>query len=202
MSHTLHREGTSHDLRDDYIVLMMSAKGINEKGAAAKLRRFLKIARKHGAVNLGDMKTGSLTGAGIAVVADRARNRSILQAVFSDISKVRAVLRDIRRAKLGLSVTVTGLVAPIHKACGNKPHTVAHSLGIWGNRRRLPRAEVLPIITMCGHGLVSAQLVEKMAAEVRAGRCSPEQAALKLSRPCVCGSFNPKRTARLIGKLQ
>jgi len=124
MSHTLHREGSRRDLRDDYIVLMMAAKGINERGAAAKLRRFVRIARRHGAVNFGDMKAGSRT--------ERTRNHSIMQAVFTDIRAVKAVLRDIRRARLGLSVTVTGLVAPIHKACGRTPHTVAHSLGIWG----------------------------------------------------------------------
>jgi hypothetical protein len=54
---------------------------------------------------------------------------------------------------------------------------------------------------MCGHGLVSARLVESLAAAVRAGRCSAEKAALQLARPCVCGAFNPVRAARLLKKL-
>jgi hypothetical protein len=207
MSHTLHREGTPRDLRDDYIVLMMSAKGINETGAAAKLRRFLRIARRHGAINLGDMKTGSKVSAGAAAVARRVKDHSILQAVFTDVGAVESVLRDVRRARLGLSVTVTGLVAPIQKACrhakvARHPHTVAHSLGVWGNRRRLPSKELLPLVTMCGHGLVSASLAERAVADVRAGRCSPEKAALTLARPCVCGAFNPHRAARLLKGLR
>jgi hypothetical protein len=37
----------------------MAAKGINEEGAAKKLRAFLDISLKHNPVNYGDMKTGN-----------------------------------------------------------------------------------------------------------------------------------------------
>jgi len=167
--------------------MSMAAKGINDAGAGPKLRRFLRIARKHGAVSVSDVK-------------------SVMHAVFTDIGAVESVLRDLRRARLGLSVTVTGLVAPIHRACcrsevAEEPHTVAHSLGVWGNRRRLPSETVLSVMTMCGHSLVSVPLVEQAVASVRAGVCSPRAAAVKLAEPCVCGIFNVDRAARLIARL-
>ena len=44
MTHSLHRQGTVEDLSGDFVVLAMAAKGINEEGAADKLREFLHVA--------------------------------------------------------------------------------------------------------------------------------------------------------------
>ena len=60
MTHTLHRKGTRESLNRDYIFLCMAAKGINEDGADDKMREFLRIVIKHGAVNIGDMRTGNI----------------------------------------------------------------------------------------------------------------------------------------------
>ena len=49
--------------------------------------------------------------------------------------------------------------------------------------------------------MVSARLVETLAADARAGRCTAEEAALELARPCVCGAFNPARAAWLLKRL-
>ena len=51
MSHTLHRRGEAADLRDDWIVLAMSARDVNRRGSAAALRRFLELSLGHHPVN-------------------------------------------------------------------------------------------------------------------------------------------------------
>jgi hypothetical protein len=52
MTHTLHRRGTKENLAKDYVVFAMSAKGINEKDSAEKMRKFLQMAQRYKPVNL------------------------------------------------------------------------------------------------------------------------------------------------------
>ena len=54
---------------------------------------------------------------------------------------------------------------------------------------------------MCGHGLVSARLVEELLKRVEKGELSTAEAALDLSARCECGIFNPFRAEKLIRKL-
>ncbi len=51
---------------------------------------------------------------------------------------------------------------------------------------------------MCGHSLVPVALVKKMIADVQKGKVSPDKAAEKLARNCLCGIFNPNRAAKLL----
>ncbi|MEW6398152.1 MAG: hypothetical protein AB1503_03165, partial [Bacillota bacterium] len=57
---------------------------------------------------------------------------------------------------------------------------------------------MLAITTMCGHHMISAQLVEKTIADVRRGKVKPATAARRLARMCPCGIFNHERAARLL----
>ncbi|MCS7365922.1 MAG: hypothetical protein NDF54_10830 [archaeon GB-1867-035] len=59
MTHSLHRLGDYENLRNDYVVLVMSAKGFNDKGSAVKLKRALELSFKYNPVNYGDIKTGN-----------------------------------------------------------------------------------------------------------------------------------------------
>ena len=111
------------------------------------------------------------------------------------------MLRDVKEADLGVSIVISGLMDGVErcaKAAGARRHTVEWSLGIWGRTELLPSEEVLQISTMCGHGMVAAPMVERLALEVRRGRMSDEEAALQLARPCVCGIFNPVRASMLL----
>ena len=201
MTHTLHRLGTPEDLRDDYVIFAMSAKGINEEGSAAKLRQFMRIAFKYNPVNAGDMKTGNILTHSRQEVLDGIQDVSIVHAVFVDESTLAAVLREVKEADLGVSVVISGLMEGVERcarATGTRRHTVEWSLGVWGRTDLLPSTSVMQITTMCGHGMVAAQQVERMALEVRRGRRTAEEAALELGRSCVCGVFNTRRAARLI----
>ncbi|HWT81320.1 MAG TPA: hypothetical protein VN648_21210 [Candidatus Methylomirabilis sp.] len=52
--------------------------------------------------------------------------------------------------------------------------------------------------TMCGHGMVPANLVEKLIREIKRGKKTVREAALELTRPCHCGIYNPARAERLL----
>jgi len=199
----LHRCGTEENLSNDYVVLAMSAKGINEEGSAAKLRKFLRIARRYNPVNMGDMKTGNMYQVDVEEIIGHVQDTSIVHAVFTDVETVAEFLGEIKEADLGMSVVVSGLFEPVRKCCeriGQKPapHTVEHSLGVWGRTDKLPEREILEISTMCGHGMVSFNLVKGAVEDVKEGRATAQEAALKLAVPCICGVFNPIRAARLL----
>ena len=201
MTHSLHRLGTPENLGNDYVIFAMSAKDINEANSAAQLRRFMEIAFKYDPVNAGDMKTGNILTHSREDILDSIQDVSIVHAVFVEEAPVAAVLRDVKEADLGVSVVISGLMDAVErcaKAAGARRHTVEWSLGIWGRTDLLPSEEVLQITTMCGHGMVAAPMVERLALEVRRGRMSASDAALQLARPCVCGIFNPVRAAMLL----
>lgn len=203
MSHTLHRQGTMENLADDYVILAMSAKGINEKGSAAKLQEFLRIALYYNPVNVGDIKTGNIYQVDPEQIIQQIKDTSIVHAVFTDPNTVAEVLQKVREADLGMSVVVSGLFEPVSECChriGQKsaPHTIEYSLGVWGQTDRLPADFVLEIGTMCGHGMVSFNLVLDAIERVKSGGVSAEDAARRLAEPCVCGVFNPTRAAKLL----
>ena len=52
--------------------------------------------------------------------------------------------------------------------------------------------------TMCGHGMVSFNLVRRMVVDVQNKRLSLQEAAIIMAKPCVCGIFNPKRAENLL----
>jgi hypothetical protein len=62
----------------------------------------------------------------------------------------------------------------------------------------LPNSQVLEISTMCGHGMVSNNLVEQMIAYVKTNDRTPEEAAAYLACFCPCGIYNPARAKRLL----
>jgi len=92
-------------------------------------------------------------------------------------------------------------VKKICKEVGLSPHTVNHSLGIHGKTERLPNENILEIITMCGHMMVSPNLVKEMIKEINEGKITHEEAAKELSKLCECGIFNPYRTEKLLRKM-
>ncbi|MDP2873549.1 MAG: hypothetical protein Q8P31_13585 [Bacillota bacterium] len=204
MSHTLHRRGQVEDLAGDIVVFSMSAKGINDAGSAASLGRFLQLALRYGPVNIGDMKTGNRQCLPAEQIVGAVQDTSIVHAVFDNPAAVTGLLADLREARLGPSVIVSGLFGETGRCierAGLRPHTTEYSLGIKGNLSRLEPDGFLRLITMCGHGMVSAALVRRTVLDLKRGRCSSEEAASKLARPCECGVFSPRRAGPLLEEL-
>ena len=203
MTHTLHRQGTRENLSRDYPMLAMAAHGINEKGAGPKMGKFLEICGRHGAVNLGDIKQGSVFTYDAEQICKNVSDTTCVQCVFDDINKLEAALRELKEADLGMSVVVSGLSDRVGECCqkvGLQIHSMDQSLGVWGKTELLPGKEVLEITTMCGHAMVATNLVEKMIEDIKKGKTTPEKAARKLAKTCECGIFNPNRAAELLAK--
>jgi hypothetical protein len=204
MSHTLHRCGKHDDLKNDFVVFCMSAKTVNAKGSGPKMRKFFEILKKYPAVNFGDVKTGSRFNSDWQTIRDGYKDQSVAHYVFSDAEVVGQILKELKEADLGLSVIVSGVFEKVGELCrqaGLPMHTVEYSGGVMGRTERLPKGPVLSITTMCGHGLVSANLVKKMATQVKKGKKSLPEAAAELAKPCMCGVFNAQRAERLLMEL-
>ncbi len=201
MSHTLHRRGSPESFKNDFVIFTMAAKGINEVGSNAKLKRFLEIMRGFDPINIGDMKTGNSFIVAPETVVDKAQDTSIVHAVFDDRQKFILAMKAVKDADLGISIIVSGLLDDVRQCCkttGIAPHTSETSLGIWGKKERLPDEDVLRISTMCGHGQVPFNLITKAIEQVKLGQRTPRQAAEELARPCQCGIFNTSRAAQFL----
>ena len=201
MTHSLHRFGNPENLEGDYVIFAMSAKGINEKGSAQAMRTFMEMALDLDPVNAGDMKTGNIFTHSREEILAGVQDISIVHAVFVDEAKVSELLERVKEADLGVSIVVSGLfdnVKSAGEASGVHQHTVECSAGVWGQVGKLPSADVMQVTTMCGHGMVAAQLVERRARDIRSGKLTTQQAARELAKLCVCGIFNPVRAERLL----
>jgi hypothetical protein len=204
MTHTLHRRGSEKSLERDYVLLCMAAKEINEEGSAEKMREFLRINLRHNPVNIGDMRTGNMYNVPVDEIMEKVTSTSIVHGVFTDRETVMNVLKDLKKADLGLSVVVSGpfgCVGELCRAAGLSPHSVDYSGAIWGKRDKLPPDDILEVTTMCGHAMVASNLVKSLVDEVKSGGKSAEDAGKELARICECGIFNPLRAAELLKEM-
>ena len=215
MSHTLHRVGTEENLKHDFVFLCMPSKDINHEGSAPKLRRFFQLCEKNHCVTMGDCRGGNEwyqkekyhlqdNLEGRQHMIDHVEDRAVITATFKDETDVINTLADLKKEDLGMSIVVSGLVDHVKECChkvGLEPHTVESSLGRIGRTDLLPPNEILEIATMCGHSMVSVNFINEMIEKCRKGRCTPEEAAAELFKPCMCGIFNTDRAAILIRKM-
>ena len=215
MSHTLHRVGTEENLKHDFVFLFMPSKDINHEGSAPKLRRFFQLCEKNHCVTMGDCRGGNEwyqkekyhlqdNLEGRQHMIDHVEDRAVITATFKDETDVINMLADLKKEDLGMSIVVSGLVDHVKECChkvGLEPHTVESSLGRIGRTDLLPPNEILEIATMCGHSMVSVNFINEMIEKCRKGRCTPEEAAAELFKPCMCGIFNTDRAAMLIRKM-
>jgi hypothetical protein len=219
MTNTLHRYGKPEDLKDDYIVFIIAARGINEEGAGEKVHAFLEAALKYKPVNMGsgiaaplhrpekDLnfirlyfsgRKESLTPEELLQEPDRPNDAAV---VFDNKGAMAGFLKEVSDLDLGLSVNASALVEDVRQVCrknGIAIHSVEYSLGFHGATDRLPERHVLALTTMCGHGMISADFARKMVVQVREARVTPEKAAGYMAKFCVCGVFNTARAIRIL----
>jgi len=182
----------------------MSAKGLNEEGSAERMKQFLRILLRHHPVNYGDMVTGNCHVKSGEEILQNIQSTSIVHGVFTDEQDVVEILKELKEADLGMSVVVTGVHDETEKSCRESDlakHTVENSLGIFGQHKKLPADEVLQLTTMCGHGMVPANLVERVIVQIKRGKKTVREGAVELTRPCHCGIYNPKRAEQLLRRL-
>ena len=196
MTHTLHREGVQEDSQDYVFLAMVEG---NDPQKLDNLAELFKIILKHKPLNY--TAKSLFPDLNAEQFPQLYKRTKIGMAVFDRREDLFSALKEIKDRDLGVSVVVSGLFSHIGEDCrklGLPKHTVNYSLGVWGRREKLPDPKVTEITTMCGHGLVSFNLVQSLLKEVRRGKKTLEEAADTLARPCVCGVVNPKRAVELL----
>ena len=206
MTHSLHRRGTEESLKDDYIILITAASGINHVGSKEPMNKVLDAVLEVGPDNIGSNETGTiLSGVTLEEIRAGFTNVPRVRCNYASKDKAFAAIKKMKELDTGLSVTLSGPTGDILDMCKEleiKPHSVNFSLDIWGKKEKLPSEEVLELLTMCGHGLVSKYLVEEIIDKVKKGKMSPKKAAEKIGHPCVCGIYNPVRAEELLRKFE
>ena len=216
MTHSLHREGTKDNLSNDFTIYCLPAIGYNDKGSGSKRLRFLEIALRNNAVNVGLPGLGSLIKNSPEVMVEKVKNRfknSIEDGLGDGVSpcvccdnrdSLINILKETIDADLGLSIMVQGVLEEVEaclKEVGLRPHTVHHSLGVWGKTEKLPDKELREITTMCGHGMTGPTLVKQCIEDVISGAATTKEGANVLAGQCICGIFNPTRADALLKKI-
>jgi hypothetical protein len=204
MTHTLHRRGDVNDLREDYVLLFMQARGVNREGNEAKMGQLWDVISHYEPklVNFGNMEDGNSHTA--TMEAFKKATWYMGHAVFKDRETLKDCLKELKDRDIGISVVVSGIYEEVERLCseiGLAPHTVEHSLGVHGKMDNLPEENVLQITTMCGHALISSNLVIQIVEDIRQGKISHERGALELSRICDCGIFNPCRAEKVLRRM-
>jgi hypothetical protein len=199
MTNTLHRRGSVEDLQRDFVIFALVPSEYKKKPEVAeKMRRFREIVARHGPINQPKPNLGAYKDINKVEPVPAEPGAS---ATFDSFDKVKAVVADLVAADLGISVNISGPLASVQCACraaGIERHSAEHSLGVVGNKDRLPTGDVLELTTLCGHGMVSHNVARRMIDLVKQGKLSSAKAAEYLARPCTCGVFNVTRAAQVI----
>lgn len=205
MTNTLHRQGSTEELKGDYVIFTSIAKEI-KPGSAPMIHEFLRICNKYGPVNIGSSKYGSVLQDDVEFndLIENLKDGSTSGAVFTDVETLQKVVADLVEANLGISINISGLLEGAHECCnksGIERHSVEQSLGFWGATDRLPERDILTLNTLCGHGMVSFNYIRKMMELVKMRRLTPKQAAHILGKCCECAVFNTERAEKLLAQV-
>jgi hypothetical protein len=201
MTHSLHRSGDIESQKRDFNWFMYQTKGVNDVNIKPKALEYIAAAEAVGSENWGDVKTGPITQYSPEEIKERLSDKSRIRGVFTKREQVVEWLKQIKEKELGMSAVVTGVLSEVLPACteaGVTPHSINYSLGVWGNKSRLPDDTTLSITTMCGHHMIPPKFVKQVMEQVEKGRLTPEQGAKKLADFCYCGIFNQVRCADII----
>ena len=199
MTHTMHRQGNVESLNEDYVVLVMGGDipfDIYRRRLYRKFPRFYEMVKKV-LLSLGVLKL-------LKVIKKAKSSGSYKSPVFNNKKELTNYLKELKEKNAGKSVVVSGLFDEVNdclKELNLSPHTVQISLGTFGKKELLPKKEILEITTMCGHHMISPNLVEKLASDIKNGKISCDEAVGVMSEQCVCGVFNKGRTCKLMEAL-
>jgi len=204
MTNTLHRKGTTNALKRDFVVFATPTRSISPE-LPEKMKRFTEICLKHKPVNMAKVENMAMKRVDPRRIEEEMRDEIGITATFDNVEAVAALIADLNSADLGIPINVSGLLDEVSECCkkvGRTRHSAEQSLGMFGKKEKLPPAEIVEINSMCGHGMVSFNLIKKIIDEVKLGRMTPEQGAYHLAKPCECGAFNPTRAEELLEALR
>jgi hypothetical protein len=201
MTHSLHRSGDVESQKKDFNWFMYQTKGVNDVNITPKALEFIAAAEVVGSENWGDVKTGPITRFTSEEIKEKLSDKSRIRGVFTKREQVVEFLQRIKEKELGMSAVITGVLSEVLPACeeaGVTPHSINYSLGVWGNKSKLPDDVTLSVTTMCGHHMIPPKFVQHIMHQVENNRLTPEEGAIKLANFCYCGIFNQVRCAEII----
>ncbi|MCJ7830617.1 MAG: hypothetical protein MUP74_04430 [Desulfobacterales bacterium] len=206
MTHSLHREGQPASFERDYAVFIYPARGFNYKGCAPRVRKLVEILYQVGPANMiaTTLRRNLYSGVRPEEVLDSIQEGCRVFSVFNTRAKLKDLLQRFKEADQGISIVVSGLVDRVREIAaevGLDPHTINLSLGVHGNTRLLPPADIRQFTTMCGHGMVSPHLVRDVIRKVKTRKVDTWAGSLTLAKPCSCGIYNPYRSKELLDGL-
>ncbi|MFX1278058.1 MAG: hypothetical protein ACFFA3_01485 [Promethearchaeota archaeon] len=192
MTHTLHRKGNQNDLKQDFVLLAMVARDINDNydDSRQKLIQIAEVMNNHNPINI--------------MSEFGWKTSSTITAAFDNLESVKAVINQLKKDDLGISIVISGLISEIKDMLEELElniHTVHFSLGTFGKNEELPGNKILEITTMCGHHTVSPQSISHYVELIKKQKITIEKAARKLTGPCVCGIVNSSRVIKILKSL-
>jgi len=226
MTHTNHRRGPRQSLEGDYVILFMldpptKAQRTYRGPLEDRVKKLISICAKYQPIALSAkdgnerlryykgweprLNSGAHIGSSLERVGacHELLDEGLGHAVYTSKKAVEGVLTELKEADLGISIVVSGIFDNVFDCCkqaGLQPHTANMSLETWGKTELLPEGPVLEIATMCGHAMISVNLINAMIDRVRKGGMTKEDAAVELAKQCTCTIFNPVRAAEIIEK--
>ncbi|KUO66008.1 MAG: hypothetical protein APF84_00225 [Gracilibacter sp. BRH_c7a] len=204
MTNSLHRRGSVEDLKGDFIIFAKTDR-LNVKGSKPRLQKFFQMSLKYNPVNVGVNHDYGSENPSIDQKYSAIEDGSIVAVVFDNTDDLIKYLEEVKEEDFGISINISGLVEEIHECCkkvGITRHSIEQSLGVHGATDRLPNRDILEITTMCGHGMISFNLIKKIIDYVKLGKMTPEEGAKVLAKPCLCGVFNPARATQLLERIR
>jgi len=203
MTHSLHREGTVASLENDYAVFIYPARGFNYKGCAPKVRRLVEILYQAGPANMiaTTLRRNMYSNVRPEEVLASIKEGCRVFSVFNSRESIKELMARFKAADEGISIVVSGLIdrmREIAEEVGLDPHTINLSLGVHGGTDHLPPPDIRQFTTMCGHGMLSPNLVRDVIRKLKTGQVDAWEGSLLLAKPCACGIYNPQRSQELL----
>ncbi|HSR11112.1 MAG TPA: hypothetical protein VLS90_06675 [Thermodesulfobacteriota bacterium] len=189
MTHSLHREGPLELLNEEFVIFVYPARGFNYDGSAPKVRRLGEMLFQQGPANLlvTTLRENMYRAVSHEQILDSIKDGAKIFCVMDTREKFKETLAKIKKIDAGISIVVSGVmdrIREISAELGIDPHTVNISLGIHGNTDRLPPPDIRQFTTMCGHGMVSPNLIRDLLRRVKTGKVPLREASLIAAAPC------------------
>ena len=220
MTHTLHRTGDVDSLACDYVVQIMGSKDKGGKNVYLHPINKLEIGPFIGKWAVFFLQfIPDFTLKFEKILRNKVDFHPIFRTIhrfllfkfilknFVVIESKDELIEYIKKLKdmdLGMSVTVSGLFSEVFDVLhciGLRPHTVQFSLGVFGRIELLPQKKILEITTMCGHNMVSFELVKNLVIKIKQNTMSTDMAAELISKQCPCTAINKSRTIKILTQL-
>jgi len=206
MTHSLHREGKFESLEKDYAVFIYPARGFNYDGCAPKVRRLVEIVYQTGPANMiaTTLRKNLYSNVDPNDVLDSIKEGCRVFTVFESREKIKDLMLRFKEADQGISIVISGLIDKVREIAdevGLNPHTINVSIGVHGNTKTLPPADIRQFTTMCGHGMVSPHLIRDVIRKVKTGKVDTWNGSLTMAKPCSCGIYNPFRSQELLDEM-